>query len=98
MTTAMLFFFWQPMYLPPYWPDLNPIVRIWLTIKARWFNNYICKSEKKLLERLDQAIWDVIDNPEKTQQTTAIGMLFYQTLYLMLLSIRIFITLAQSDT
>ena len=30
----------------------------------------------KLLERLDQAILDVIDNPQKTQQTTAIGTLF----------------------
>jgi hypothetical protein len=30
----------------------------------------------KLLERLHQAILDVIDNPEKTQQTTAIGTLF----------------------
>jgi hypothetical protein len=29
-----------------------------------------------ILERLDQAILDVIDNPEKTQQTTAIGLLF----------------------
>jgi transposase len=64
------------MYLPPYSPDLNPIERIWLTIKARWFNNYVCKSEEKLLERLDQAILEVIDNPEKTQQTTAIGTLF----------------------
>ena len=46
---------WQPKYLPPY---LNPIERIWLTMKARWFNNYISKSEEKLLERLDQAILD----------------------------------------
>ena len=67
---------WQPMYLPPYWPDLNPIERIWLTMKAHGFNNYVCKSEEKLLERLDQPILDVIDNPEKTQQTTAIGTLF----------------------
>ena len=29
-----------------------------------------------ILERLDQAILGVIDNPEKTQQTTAIGTLF----------------------
>jgi hypothetical protein len=29
-----------------------------------------------LLERLDQAILAVIDNPEKTQQTAAIGTLF----------------------
>jgi transposase len=66
----------QPKYLPPYSPDLNPIERIRLTIKARWFNNYVCKNEEKLLERLDQAILDVIDNPKKTQKTTAIGTLF----------------------
>jgi len=30
----------------------------------------------KLLERLDQPILDVIDNPEKTQQNTAIGRYF----------------------
>jgi transposase len=64
------------MYLPPYSPDLNPIERICLTIKARWFDNYVCKSEEKLLERLDQAILDVSDNPEMTQLTTAIGALF----------------------
>ena len=71
---------WQPMYLPPYSPDLNPIERFWLTMKARWFNNHVCKNEEKLLERLDQAILDVIDNPEKSQQTAAIGTLFWQTL------------------
>ncbi len=54
----------------------QPLERIWLTMKARWFNNHVCKNEEKLLERLDQAILDVIDNPEKTQQTTAIGTLF----------------------
>ena len=67
---------WQPKYLPPYSPDLNPIERIWLTMKARWFNNYVCKNEDKLLERLDHAILDVIDNPERIQKTTAIGTLF----------------------
>ena len=60
----------------PYSPDLNPIERIGLTMKAHGFNNYVCKSEEKLLERLDQALLDVIDNPEKTQQTTAIETLF----------------------
>jgi transposase len=67
---------WQPMYLPPNWPDLNPRERIWFTIKARGFNNHVCKTEEKLLERLDQAILEGIDKPEKTQQTTAIGTLF----------------------
>jgi len=36
-------------------------------MKAGWFNNYVCKTEEKLLERLDQPILKVIDNPEKTQ-------------------------------
>jgi transposase len=66
----------QPMYLPPCSPDLNPIEHIWLTMKAGWFNNHVCKTEEKLLERLDQAILEVSDKPEKTQQTTAIGTLF----------------------
>jgi len=64
------------MCFPPYSPDLNPIERIWLTIKARWLTNHVCKNEEKLLERLGQAIWEGIDNPGKTQQTTAIGTLF----------------------
>ncbi len=34
------------------------------------------RNSLKLLERLDQAIFDVIDNLEITQQTTAIGTLF----------------------
>jgi hypothetical protein len=41
---------------------------------------HVCKDGEKLLERLDQAILDVINNPEKTQQTTAIGTLLRQTL------------------
>jgi len=67
---------WKPMYLPPYSTDLNPIERIWLTMKARWFNNHVCKNEEKLIERLDQAILDVIDNPDAIKQTAAIGTLF----------------------
>ena len=66
---------WQPKYLPPYSPDLNPIKPIWLTMKARWFNNYVCKNEQQLLERLDPAILDVIHNPKKTQKTACIGTL-----------------------
>jgi transposase len=66
---------WQPKYLPPYSPDFNPIERIWLTMKARWFNNHVCKNVEKLLERLDQAILDVIDHPDRTKKTTAIGTL-----------------------
>lgn len=67
---------WEAMYLPPYSPDLNPIERIWLTMKARWFNNHVCKNVGQLIERLDQAIFDIINNPARTQQTASIGTLF----------------------
>jgi len=66
----------EPKYLPPYSPDLNPIERIWLVMKARWFNNHVCKNVDKLIERLDQAILDVIGNPDQTKSTANIGNLF----------------------
>jgi hypothetical protein len=34
-------------------------------MKARWFNNDVSKNEKKLLERLDKTILDVMNNPKK---------------------------------
>ena len=49
-------------------------------MKARWFNNYVCKNEEQLLERLDQAILDVMNNPNKAQKTARIGTLLWQTL------------------
>lgn len=67
---------WIPKYLPSYSPDFNPIERIWNTMKARWFNNHVCRTVDTLLERLDIAILDVIDNPERTQKTASIGKLF----------------------
>ena len=67
---------WQPLNLPAYSPDFNPIERVWLVMKARWFNNYVCRSVEHLLERLDHAILDVIRHPEQTQKTAAIGTLF----------------------
>jgi len=33
-------------------------------------------NEEKLLERLDPAILDAINNPKKIQKTTAVGTLF----------------------
>jgi transposase len=67
---------WQPMYLPAYSPDLNPIERVWLIMKATWFNNYICKNVDQLIDRLDQAILDVINSPNRIQKTASIGTLF----------------------
>lgn len=67
---------WEPKFLPPYSPDFNPIERIWNTMKANWFKNYVCKNVQQLIDRLDQAILDVINNPKRNQKTTSIGTLF----------------------
>jgi len=50
---------------PSKFGGLDPIERIWLMMKARRFNNDVCKNEEKLLERLGQAIFDVIKNLKK---------------------------------
>jgi len=45
-------------------------------MKAQWFNNYVCRNVDQLIDRLDQAILNVIDNPNQTKKTAAIGTLF----------------------
>lgn len=65
----------EPLFLPPYSPDFNPIERIWLIMKARWFNHYVCKNREALIARLDQAILHVINHPNDTQKTASIGQL-----------------------
>ena len=51
-------------------------------MKANWFNNYVCKNVQQLIDRLDQAILDVINNPKRNQKTTSIGTLFWKPLYI----------------
>lgn len=66
----------EPQFLPPYSPDLNPIERIWLVMKARWFNNRVCRDRQALIERLDKAILEVIGNQEQTKHTASMRTLF----------------------
>ena len=44
-------------------------------MKAPWFNNYVRNNAEQLLERLDQAILDVIHNPKKARKTARLGTL-----------------------
>jgi len=66
----------EPLFLPPYSPDFNPIERLWLTIKSKWFNHYHAPTYEALIHRLDQALLDVINNPVTTQNTTSMRTLF----------------------
>jgi len=62
----------EPLYLPPYSPDLNPIERLWLLIKAEWFTDFIAKTKDELIARLDQALNWVIQRQDLNKKTCAI--------------------------
>jgi transposase len=57
--------FFEPLYLPPYSPDFNPIERIWLIMKADYFCDIHCKNRGALIARADQALCALMDDPEK---------------------------------
>jgi transposase len=45
-----------PAFLPPYSPDFNPIERLWLRLKADYFQDFIAKDHPQLLLRLEVAL------------------------------------------
>lgn len=57
----------EPEYLPPRSPDLNAIERLWLRIKADWFNGWIAKSGQELQERIIEALRSLFDQPSILQ-------------------------------
>lgn len=60
------------MFLPPYSPDLNPIGGLWLLLKAEWFTGFVAKTRDELMERLDRALYWLMDRQEGSQETCAI--------------------------
>jgi len=62
----------EPVYLPPYSPDLNPIERLWLIIKAEWFSDFIAKDKNELIERLDKALLWAINRKNDNKNTCSI--------------------------
>lgn len=62
----------EPVFLPPYSPDLNPIERLWLIMKAQWFSGFYAKTKNQLVDRLTQALRWLIDRKEENTKTCAI--------------------------
>ena len=61
----------EPVYLPPYSPDFNPIERLWLRLKADWFWDFIARTDQELTDRLVLALKSFIDDQPKTQSVCA---------------------------
>jgi transposase len=57
--------FFEPLYLPPYSPDFNPIERIWLIMKGEYFCDIHCRNKEALIARADYALCALMDNPQK---------------------------------
>lgn len=63
----------EPLFLPPYSPDLNPIERLWLVIKAQWFTDFIAKDRDALIGRLDRALLWAMNRQTANQLTCTIS-------------------------
>lgn len=64
----------EPLYLPPYSPDLNPIERLWLVTKAEWFADFTARTAEELEARVDQALLWAMDRARANRQTCAIRL------------------------
>lgn len=42
----------QPIFLPPYSPDFNPIERVWLHMKENYFKSFVAENHDELTDRL----------------------------------------------
>ncbi len=62
----------EPLFLPPYSPDLNPIERLWLLIKAEWFCDFVAKTKEQLIDRLDLALNWAMERGPANQKTCSI--------------------------
>jgi len=62
----------EPLYLPAYSPDLNPIEKLWLVIKAEWFTDFVAKDLQGLIERIDKALLWALARTQDNQRTCAI--------------------------
>lgn len=58
--------YFEPVYLPGYSPDYNPIKRLRRRLKADWFWDFIARTQAELTERLCTALNAFIANPTKT--------------------------------
>jgi len=61
----------QPMYLPPYSPDLNPIERLWLVMKNRFFTQWFTKHREALIDRVCEAVKSFLKEPIQVESICA---------------------------
>ncbi|MEM4271174.1 MAG: transposase [Candidatus Pacearchaeota archaeon] len=66
----------QVVYLPPYSPDLNPIERLCLRIKADFFANFTAKTPEELTNRIIEALTYYLKHGKKLFHYLNLGNYF----------------------
>jgi transposase len=51
-------------FLPAYSPDLNPIERLWLRLKADYFSDFIAHTPEELIQRVSTALLAYMHDPK----------------------------------
>lgn len=54
----------EPIYLPPYSPDFNPIERLWQHLKSHYLAGFITKDGEELSDKLCESIQDLLAKPD----------------------------------
>ena len=54
----------EPVYLPPYSPDLNPIERLWQHLKGQYLAGYFTRSGQELGDKIYNSIRDLLGMPD----------------------------------
>jgi hypothetical protein len=54
----------EPMYLPPYSPDFNPIERFWLRLKADYFRDFFTRDSDTLDARISMGLCSFFESPD----------------------------------
>ena len=71
---ALDFHHFEPVYLPPYSPDFNPIERFWLRLKRDFFSDYFTRDGSELEERIIKGLRSFFDRPTVVASQCAISV------------------------
>jgi transposase len=65
----------EPLFLPPYSPDFNPIEQLWKLVKDRFFNGWYAENIEQLDDRVCQAMKHLIQNKHQVRTTASMEYL-----------------------